>query len=208
MNIVRYKTTTLIILCFYIMAFTVLGVCLYKEYKIVEDTNEKISLINDTIDNKTIVFEKTINEYNKKFDMLEKKYENLSLNFINNDNLLVDKEKQIKTLDKKLSYVFESVQNDYPGLSFKSNVSEDIFDYLAIGNSITLHGICDYWWGNYGMAASSIDNDYYHLVCNNIIKNGLVGTIGTKDDINGNSVFEFLQLCIRTKCLQCIIVHW
>ena len=38
------------------------------------------------------------------------------------------------------------------------------FNYLAIGNSITLHGTCDYWWNEIGMAASSQDKDYVHLV--------------------------------------------
>ncbi|MCQ2790010.1 MAG: SGNH/GDSL hydrolase family protein, partial [bacterium] len=33
---------------------------------------------------------------------------------------------------------------------------------LAIGNSITNHGKCDYWWGNWGMAASKEQNDYKH----------------------------------------------
>jgi len=40
----------------------------------------------------------------------------------------------------------------------------DSFDYLAIGNSITQHGTCDYWWNNIGMAASRPEKDYFHLV--------------------------------------------
>lgn len=40
----------------------------------------------------------------------------------------------------------------------------DSFNYLAIGNSITRHGITDFWWNNVGMAASDEDHDYYHLV--------------------------------------------
>lgn len=38
------------------------------------------------------------------------------------------------------------------------------YNYLAIGNSITDHGTCSYWWSESGMAASTADNDYYHLV--------------------------------------------
>ena len=38
------------------------------------------------------------------------------------------------------------------------------YNYLAIGNSITKHGLCSYWWSNHGMAASRKDNDYYHLL--------------------------------------------
>lgn len=40
----------------------------------------------------------------------------------------------------------------------------DGYNYLAIGNSITKHMICDYWWNEIGMAASKVDKDYFHLV--------------------------------------------
>ena len=39
-----------------------------------------------------------------------------------------------------------------------------MFKYLAIGNSITKHGICSYWWNNCGMSASLQANDYFHIV--------------------------------------------
>ena len=38
------------------------------------------------------------------------------------------------------------------------------FKYLAIGNSITLHGKCSYWFAECGMAASSPKTDYVHIV--------------------------------------------
>ncbi len=40
----------------------------------------------------------------------------------------------------------------------------DAFHYLAIGNSITLHGKCHYWWNEVGMAASVKEKDYFHIV--------------------------------------------
>lgn len=40
--------------------------------------------------------------------------------------------------------------------------SENSYDYLAIGNSITLHGKNDYWFNECGMAASNLKNDYVH----------------------------------------------
>lgn len=49
-------------------------------------------------------------------------------------------------------------------IKFIGSVSNDSFDYLAIGNSITIHSICDYWFGEWGMAASSEEKDYYHLI--------------------------------------------
>lgn len=42
--------------------------------------------------------------------------------------------------------------------------SDKGFNYLAIGNSITLHNECSYWWNKVGMAASDAEHDYYHLV--------------------------------------------
>lgn len=42
--------------------------------------------------------------------------------------------------------------------------SDTGFNYLAIGNSITVHGVCDYWWDEIGMAATKKENDYVHLI--------------------------------------------
>ena len=39
------------------------------------------------------------------------------------------------------------------------------YEYLAIGNSITRHGECEYWWNDIGMAASEESKDYFHIVC-------------------------------------------
>lgn len=38
------------------------------------------------------------------------------------------------------------------------------YNYLAIGNSITKHETCDYWWQEDGMVASTVDRDYFHMV--------------------------------------------
>lgn len=40
----------------------------------------------------------------------------------------------------------------------------DEYNYLAIGNSITLHGIENIWWNEIGMAATDEEHDYFHLV--------------------------------------------
>lgn len=37
-------------------------------------------------------------------------------------------------------------------------------NYVAFGNSITSHGINEYWWNNIGMGATTIDKDYVHQV--------------------------------------------
>lgn len=42
--------------------------------------------------------------------------------------------------------------------------NNDKINYVCIGNSITLHSQCDYWWEERGMASTSIDTDYVHLL--------------------------------------------
>lgn len=42
--------------------------------------------------------------------------------------------------------------------------ASDEFNYLAIGNSITVHGKNEYWFNEIGMAASTADKDYFHIV--------------------------------------------
>lgn len=45
------------------------------------------------------------------------------------------------------------------------NWEDGSFNYLAIGNSITRHGLADYWWdADNGMAATRDEHDYVHLV--------------------------------------------
>lgn len=48
---------------------------------------------------------------------------------------------------------------------------KDGYNYLAIGNSITKHGISSYWWNEVGMAASDADHDYFHLVLKHLEEN-------------------------------------
>lgn len=43
-------------------------------------------------------------------------------------------------------------------------VSKKTYYYLAIGNSLTFHPKCSFWWGDYGMAASSPEKDFMHQV--------------------------------------------
>lgn len=45
-----------------------------------------------------------------------------------------------------------------------AEVMDEVFKYFAIGNSITKHQTCDYWWNEIGMAASSMEKDYVHVV--------------------------------------------
>ncbi len=47
---------------------------------------------------------------------------------------------------------------------YKGMYDPDTFNYLALGNSITKHTVCDYWWGTWGMAATKAEKDYPHLL--------------------------------------------
>ena len=46
--------------------------------------------------------------------------------------------------------------------------SSDDYNYLAIGNSITIHSLNEYWWNECGMAATTEDNDYVHHVASSL----------------------------------------
>lgn len=66
---------------------------------------------------------------------------------------------QIKLLNEALAR--SQTQNQ---VEPEVNYSPTAYNYLALGNSITLHGKCDYWWNRVGMAASSTEKDYFHIV--------------------------------------------
>lgn len=66
----------------------------------------------------------------------------------------------------------EKLNDDSEAKEFTFKVS-DKYDYLAIGNSITLHSVTDFWWSEDGMAASKPEFDYYHKIVQ-----------GLGDDIN------------------------
>ena len=56
----------------------------------------------------------------------------------------------------------DNIQAESRGYIFLKDCYKNRFNYLAIGNSITSHEVCNYWWSEYGMAATSKDNDYFH----------------------------------------------
>lgn len=81
------------------------------------------------------------------------------------------KNKQIEILSEKNEEYEKRIidlQKEITKLEFSinSNVEYDKggFNYLALGNSITWHEKCDYWWNEIGMAASKPENDFFHLV--------------------------------------------
>jgi len=73
-------------------------------------------------------------------------------------------EKRVAELERKIAALPSSP------VAEKSVWPRDTFNYLAIGNSLTQHGICKYWWNKVGMAASDADHDYFHLVIRGLEK--------------------------------------
>ncbi len=65
-------------------------------------------------------------------------------------------EGKISNLERKIAYL--QAKNETSSVTW----DKDSFNYLAIGNSITRHGINEYWWNENGMAATTLDNDYVH----------------------------------------------
>ena len=71
--------------------------------------------------------------------------------------------RRIEDLEKKFAAMQEQLAQ--LGTSAVSSVwSSDTFNYLAIGNSLTVHEQCSYWWNEIGMAASDAEHDYFHIV--------------------------------------------
>lgn len=69
---------------------------------------------------------------------------------------------------------FEDLRIDVAAYSHLVNGDDDVkykddaFNYLAIGNSITLHRVNEYWWNEVGMAATEQKNDYVHIVADHL----------------------------------------
>ena len=77
---------------------------------------------------------------------------------------LADQMQYIQEEKTQLILQISDMQAQIELLHNKVEYSDDAYNYLAIGNSITRHGLTDYWWNEIGMAATTADNDYVHLV--------------------------------------------
>jgi hypothetical protein len=75
----------------------------------------------------------------------------------NQNNEINDLQNRVMMLDKKI--------NNNDGMTWRSGGG---YNYFAIGNSITVHPIVDYWWAEDGMAASSPEKDYFHIVSSDL----------------------------------------
>jgi hypothetical protein len=71
---------------------------------------------------------------------------------------------ELNQINDELESQVEELKQEVDELQGRVSYSETAFNYLAIGNSITIHRESEYWWSDSGMAASRPENDYYHLV--------------------------------------------
>ncbi len=66
--------------------------------------------------------------------------------------------------NEELKEKAKEVQAEYDAYRYDQE-TDTSYDYLAVGNSITRHPVYEnYWWGEWGMAASSEEMDYFHRV--------------------------------------------
>ncbi len=78
-------------------------------------------------------------------------------------------------IDKNTVEAQNQLKNEYVFIHEKENAEIKI---LFVGNSITLHGVKEEigWFNSWGMAASSEDNDYVHLVMKWLRDNGITAS--------------------------------
>lgn len=72
--------------------------------------------------------------------------------------------KQNETINQ-LNAQVALLSSELKGITENVEFPNDTYNYLAIGNSITFHDTCDYWWNKCGMAASKESEDYFHKLC-------------------------------------------
>lgn len=69
-----------------------------------------------------------------------------------------------QTETENLVAQLDDLESQMDELTGKKEYLDDGFNYLAIGNSITVHKITNYWWSECGMAVSKPEKDFVHLV--------------------------------------------
>lgn len=89
---------------------------------------------------------------------------------------LVRRQKEAEILElqsetEDLAKQLEELESQMDELTGKKEYLDEGFNYLAIGNSITIHKINNYWWNECGMAATKPEKDFVHLVVDYLEQN-------------------------------------
>ena len=85
---------------------------------------------------------------------------------------VLEQESMIEELSKNIDDNKHRIDELNPILAedakdFLQNCDDGHYNMMFIGNSITRHDYADYWWSDdRGMASTSIDTDYVHVVAN------------------------------------------
>lgn len=95
----------------------------------------------------------------------------------NQNDLIIQLKGKIASLEKLVEQQQGKVASLEKDVGFLKNTlpakwTNAGFNYLAIGNSITCHGITDFWWNEAGMAATTKEKDFVHLVAAGVKKVG------------------------------------
>lgn len=95
----------------------------------------------------------------------------------NQNDLIIQLKGKIASLEKLVEQQqgkVASLKNDVELLKnpLSAKWTNEGFNYLAIGNSITCHGITDFWWNEAGMAATTKEKDFVHLVAAGVKNTG------------------------------------
>ncbi len=86
---------------------------------------------------------------------------------INNKNTFIDGiARNITIYDKNIGGPDSFVTNPAAAAALAARSGDDKLDILVLGNSLSIHGIQYNWWGEWGMAATTEEQDYVHVVKN------------------------------------------
>ena len=119
----------------------------------------------------------------------------------------LNQEKQIEDLQTNVQQM--KVGNDTEAGRFIGACADSDgggINLLVLGNSITKHGLNEYWWNEIGMAASESSKDYYHKLVSELVT--LYGKVNayalnySQWEINGHDRSQTFSIIDSLLCEQ------
>lgn len=107
----------------------------------------------------------SIKAYKEQIDELNKRIDSINgqLSAKNSENAALSD--RINALLSQIAALQAQINGSGGSGNVPSQNDDGVFNYVAVGNSITWHGGVEYWPNNTaGMAASTADKDYVHIV--------------------------------------------